>query len=98
MARLRAVVVIQAPGLSGMPRVRPRLERADEGLLDGLLGEVEVAEDADERRDRPPRLLAEQRGRRRRGRRPAGQGDSTAWPRVSSPRRASAGASTPMFG
>jgi hypothetical protein len=39
---------------------RPRLERDDEGLLDGLLGQVEVAGDTDERRDRPPRLLAEQ--------------------------------------
>ena len=60
MARLRAVVVIQAPGLSGTPRDRPHLERRDERLLDGLLGEVEVAEDADERRDRPARFLAEQ--------------------------------------
>ena len=70
MARLRAVVVIHAPGLSGTPRDRPGLERRDERLLDGFLGEVEVAEDADERRDRPALLLAEQavddlvRGRR----------------------------------
>ena len=39
---------------------RPALERGDERLLDDLLGEVEVAEDADERRDRPPLLFAEQ--------------------------------------
>jgi hypothetical protein len=38
----------------------PGLERADERLLDRFLGEVEVAEDADERCDRPPRFLAEQ--------------------------------------
>ena len=39
---------------------RPHLERRDERLLDGLLGEIEVAEDANERRDRPARFLAEQ--------------------------------------
>ena len=39
---------------------RPRLERGDERFLDGLLGEVEVAEDADERRDRPARFGSEQ--------------------------------------
>jgi hypothetical protein len=39
---------------------RPGLERADERLLDRFLGEVEVAENADERRDRPTRFLAEQ--------------------------------------
>ena len=60
MARLRAVVVIHAPGLSGSPRVRPGLEGGDERVLDGFLGEVEVAEDADQRRDRPSLLLAEQ--------------------------------------
>ena len=39
---------------------RPRLEGGDERVLDGLFGEVEVAEDADERRDRPSLLVAEQ--------------------------------------
>jgi hypothetical protein len=39
---------------------RPALQRHHEGLLDGLLGEVEVAEDADECGDRPPRLAPEQ--------------------------------------
>jgi hypothetical protein len=38
----------------------PDLERDEEGVLYRLLGEVEVAEDADERRDRPSRLLSEQ--------------------------------------
>jgi hypothetical protein len=38
----------------------PRFESADERFLDDLLGEVEVAEDANERRDRPPGFLAEQ--------------------------------------
>ena len=40
--------------------VRPALERDDERLLDRLLGQIEVAEDADQRRDRPPRLAPEQ--------------------------------------
>jgi hypothetical protein len=39
---------------------RPCLERGDERFLDGLLGEVEVAEDADERRDRAARFGAKQ--------------------------------------
>ncbi len=60
MARLRAVVVIQAPGLSGTPRPASVSSAVDERFLDGLLGEVEVAEDADERRDRPARFVAEQ--------------------------------------
>jgi hypothetical protein len=40
--------------------LRPRLERRDERVLDGFLGEVEIAQDADERRDGSPLLLAEQ--------------------------------------
>ena len=44
----------------GHTMTRPALEGDDERLLDRLLGEVEVAEDADERRDRPARFLAEQ--------------------------------------
>ena len=47
-------------GVAGQPALRPDLERDQERVLDRLLGEVEVAEDADERRDRPPRLLPEQ--------------------------------------
>jgi hypothetical protein len=42
------------------PVARPALQRSNEGLLDRLLGQVEVAEDADQRRDRPPRLSPEQ--------------------------------------
>ena len=49
----RARVVRHAPR-------RPGLQRADERVLDGLLGEVEVAGHPDERRDRPALLLAEQ--------------------------------------
>ena len=56
------------PGRGRDPRARvgrdpafwPDLERGDEGVLDGFLGEVEIAEDADERRDRPPLLFAEE--------------------------------------
>jgi hypothetical protein len=39
---------------------RPAFEGDDERLLDRLLGEVEVAEDADKGRDRAARFLAEQ--------------------------------------
>ena len=39
---------------------RPDLEGDEEGVLHRLLGEVEVAEHADERRDRPSRLVSEQ--------------------------------------
>jgi hypothetical protein len=39
---------------------RPRVERTDEGILNSLLGEVEIAQDADERRDGPALLLAKQ--------------------------------------
>ena len=39
---------------------RPALERDDERLLDRVLGDVEVTEDADQGRDRPPRLVPEQ--------------------------------------
>jgi hypothetical protein len=38
----------------------PDLQGDDEGLLDRVLGEVEVAENADQRGDRPSRLVAEQ--------------------------------------
>ena len=48
------------PGVVRNALPRPALERDDEGFLNRLLGEVEVAEDADQRRDRPPRLAPEQ--------------------------------------
>ena len=51
---------IQAAGLSRRPVARPALERHHEGVLHRLLGEVEVAEHADEGGDRPPRLAPEQ--------------------------------------
>jgi hypothetical protein len=40
--------------------IGPDLEGGDERVLDGLLGEIEVAQDADQRGDRPSLLLAEQ--------------------------------------
>jgi hypothetical protein len=49
-ARRRAVVVSQAPGLSGVPSARPALRRDRESPLGCLLGEVEVAKVADEGR------------------------------------------------
>ncbi len=56
------------PGGRGDPRPRvvrqalgrPALQRHREGVLHRLLGQVEVTEHADERRDRPPRLAPEQ--------------------------------------
>ncbi len=58
---------------------RPALQRNDEGVLDGLLGKVEVTEDPDERRHRVPRFFAEhavddivRAGRLRRGSRSIG--------------------------
>jgi hypothetical protein len=59
MARLRAVVTSQVPGLAGGAVARPALRRDRERLLRGLLGEVEVAEEADESGEDPPPLLAE---------------------------------------
>jgi hypothetical protein len=47
------------PGVVGYAASRPRLERGEEGLLDRLLGEIEVTQDADQGCDRPALLLAE---------------------------------------
>ena len=63
IARLRAVVTIHAPGLAGTPSWAT-LRGDRERLLDGVLGEVEVAERADQDRDRAPELLPECRGDR----------------------------------
>jgi hypothetical protein len=41
-------------------RARPTLQRRRERVLDRLLGEVPVADRADQRRDRPPKMFAEQ--------------------------------------
>ena len=43
IARLRAVVMIHAPGLSGSRRAGHRSSAVTIGVGDGLLGEVEVA-------------------------------------------------------
>ena len=43
----------------GNAALGPGLESRDERILDRFLGKVEVAEDADQRRDRPPLFLAE---------------------------------------
>jgi hypothetical protein len=56
------------PGDAGDPRARirryavarPALQGDDERLLDGLLGRVEVTQDANEGGDRPSRLVLEQ--------------------------------------
>src|SRR5207245_7234775 len=55
-------------GVARHPVPRPMLERADERVLDALLGDVEVAEGADERRGEPAGLLAEDLGHRGVGR------------------------------
>ena len=47
-------------GIGRQPVAGPALQRDDERLLDGLLGEVEVAGEPDERRDRPSAFFAEQ--------------------------------------
>ena len=47
-------------GVRGHAPLRPDLKSGDEGVLDRFLGEVEVAEDADQGRDRPALFLAEQ--------------------------------------
>ena len=41
-----------ATGVRGHPGCRPPLQRDDEGLLDRLLGDVDVTEEADQGRDR----------------------------------------------
>src|SRR4029078_5295924 len=55
-----------------------RLESDDERVLDRLLGEVEVAEHADERRDRPTLLRTEDLIDGRLDRRGGARGDSVA--------------------
>jgi hypothetical protein len=48
MASLRAVVVIQPPGLGGRPSHGQIAQGDGERLLHGILGDVDVAEDADQ--------------------------------------------------
>ena len=59
MARLRAVVISHAPGLRGHAVARPAVGRDREGLLRGLLGEVEVAEEADQGSEDVAPVIAE---------------------------------------
>ena len=59
IARLRAVVTSQPPGLVGVAVARPALRRDREGLLRGVLGELEVAEEADQRGEDATPLVAE---------------------------------------
>ena len=59
IARLRAVVTSQARGLSGVPVARPALGGDRERLLGGLLGELEVAEEADQGGEDATPLVAE---------------------------------------
>src|SRR5215204_3454031 len=63
IARLRAVVVSQAPGRDAV--TRPGLQRPREGVLGALLGQVPVAGRPDQGRDDPSPLLAERVGDRR---------------------------------
>ena len=58
-ARLRAVVTSQAPGLVGHAVARPARGRDRERLLRGLLGEVEIAEEADQAGEDASPLVAE---------------------------------------
>lgn len=58
MALKRPAETSQARGL----RVaRPLLDGGDEGVVQGLLGQLEIAEQADQGRQHAPRLLAVQR-------------------------------------
>ena len=59
IARLRAVVISQAPGLAGVAVARPALGGDRERLLRGFLGEVEVAEEADQGGEDAAPLVAE---------------------------------------
>ena len=58
MARLRAVVTSQALRVRGRPVSRPALGGDREGLLSGFLGEIEVAEEADQAGEDAAPLLA----------------------------------------
>ena len=55
----RAVVVIQAPGLRRDAVARPGRDRGGEGVLQRVLGQAEVADLADERREDRRAFLAE---------------------------------------
>ena len=59
IARWRAVVTSQAPRVGGNAVAGPALGRDDERFLTGLLGEVEVAEEADQGGQDASPLVAE---------------------------------------
>jgi hypothetical protein len=59
MARLRAVVTSQAPGFAGVPSRGQRSAAIAKALLRGFLGEIEVAEEADQRCENTSPLVAE---------------------------------------
>ena len=59
IARCRAVVTSQARGLAGTPSRGQRSAAIAEPLLGGFLGEVEVAEEADQGREDASPLLTE---------------------------------------
>ena len=58
IARLRAVATIQAPGFAGVPCARPALGGDDERILNRVLGEIEIAEDAAENCDAARTLIS----------------------------------------
>ena len=58
IALRRAVTVIQAPGFAGTPSAPQRRDRGGERVLNRVLGELEVAELADQGRDDRALLLA----------------------------------------
>ena len=51
IALLRAVLMIHARGLSGTPAGPPMIDRGRKGFLRRLFGQVEVADEPDQRRD-----------------------------------------------
>ena len=71
IARLRAVVTIQARRVRRHAVARPALERDRERVLHRVLGEVEVAEDADEVARTAPDSSRKSARRRRRAGAPA---------------------------
>jgi hypothetical protein len=56
---LRAVTISHAPGLAGTPSPEPALRGDRERLLGGLLSEIEIAEETDQRGKHAPPLVAE---------------------------------------
>ena len=58
MARLRAVTVSQARGSAGTPVARPRVQRAHDRVLHGVLGELQAAGVPDQGGEHAPALVA----------------------------------------